>query len=297
MEGSINSPRPFKEGMVVSEILNTITIDGNIFFKANIHGIKYVKLIPCYDVEYGIVISMIAPTVHMETLDKSWLKIEFSSAHDMFRFNCPAFLQKYKGLAIESYEDEFAAPGELCKIRRASGDFAGMRHLIPTCKATRHPWFSKDARLHISLAYVRKYFTESAKKEPYVQVVSSVDDTVINREIVVSVFSGKYLVKGELAFKLKRYEHELVTPPINVLLKVLKGNAFNFKYQKHVNVENITTIHIIEEIKSERCVKGTRRRVLGVRERAQRARRKRNASLGIEAKHRREKGILDFKRK
>jgi len=280
------------------EILNTITIDGNIFFKANMQRVKYVKLIPCYDVEHGVVIRVMTPTAHVDTLDKSWLKVEFSSANDLLRFNCPAFLKrKYKGSAIETYEDELAIPGELCKIKKVRNSFEKIKGLVISPKRVRYePRFSKDGKLHISLAYARNNFTDSAKKEPYVQVTSSVDNVVINREIVVSVFSGRYLTSGELAFKLKRYEHEFVTPPINVLIKVLGSKISNFKYKKHDNVENITKIYI-EEIKSERCIKRTRRRVLGIRERAQRTRGERNASVRVEEKHRREKRILDFKRR
>lgn len=280
-----------------SQILNTITIGDNIFFKAKIRGVNYVKLIPCYDVEHGIVMRIMMPTEHTETLDKGWIKLEYSSPHDVFRFSCPSFLKKYKGAKIETYEDSFPIPGELCRVRMLTGDFSNIRHLIKVPRGVKYkPFFSKDGRFHVSLAFVRNNFPASVKKGPYVQV-SSVDNAVINHEIMVSVFSGKYLSKGEIAFRLKRYEHELVTPPIKVLLTPLEDRLANFKFKKRENTEHVTAIYTVEEIKRESNKRGIGRRVPSLRQRAIRARRQRDASRRAEEEYRRKAGLLDFKRK
>lgn len=267
------------------KILNTITIEGNIFFKAKIRGVRYIKLVPCYDVQYGIVMRMMLPTEHTETLDKAWIKLEYSSCNDLMRFNCPAFLKKYKGESFDLFEDDFTIPGELCKIRKGKGDFSKIKHLIKVPKKIQYkPFFTRDGRFHVSLAYVRNNFLKGIKDNPYVKV-SLVDDAVINHKIVVSIFSGRYLEKGQLAFKMKRYEHELVTPPISVLFKVLGKRIANFKYHEPDWFNGQVIIHTKEETQSERCGQRTGRRVLSLRQRVVRAGRQRNGIGRAQKRH------------
>jgi len=283
--------------MDISEILNTITFEGNIFFKANIKGIQYIKLTPCYDVEHGIVLKAITPGINDVTLDKKWLKLEYSKANELFRINCPSFLKQYHGSRVVVYEDCYDSTNELCRIRREKSDFSKIKHLVKIPKSIKYkPFFSNNARLHISLSYVRNNFPSSVKNNPYI-MVSLIDKNVINHNIVVSIFSGSDLRKGELAFKLKRYEHELATPPIRILQKHLNNRIQNFIYQKYEWAKDMLLIHLREEFIIERRNKRTRRRVSSLRKRAQRARRQGDANRGAEAEYRRQKRIVNFKRK
>ncbi|HUT44505.1 MAG TPA: hypothetical protein VMW95_09225, partial [Desulfobacterales bacterium] len=185
------------------KISNTITVSGNIFYKINIQYVRHIKLIPCYDIEYGVVIKMIAPPQTSSVLDKSWMAIDADVNNELFRFRCPSFLLGYIGRNAEEYEDRFPSTGEICRIRLIGGDFIGLKDMIKVPrKISYHPYFSKDGRIHISFAYIRKYFPKFLKKNLYVSPASTTQTmAVINKEIVVFVLSGTDLDKDEYAAK------------------------------------------------------------------------------------------------
>lgn len=278
-------------------IHSSITIEAPIFFKAQAKGAEFIKLVPSYDIEYGIVLKMIIPTEHVITLDKGWIRIEYNDDMETFRFRTPSSLLKYFGAEIIVYEDEFRVAGEICRIRRVRGDFSKINHLIKLPKiASYHPYFTKDGRFHISFAFMRNHFPEHLKKDPYIQA-SLVDQAVINHEILVTVFSGKDLVQGERAFKLKRYEYEMVTPPIHILFQHLGKRISGFHYNSHMVGNSLLVIYTKEVQSHEGCQQRTGRRVPGIRERVVRARRKRAGTLRFEEELRRKKILLDFKRR
>lgn len=277
------------------KILNTISFQGNIFFKVHSKGALYAKLVPTYDVEYGMVVKLVIPTNHTTYLDKSWIKIHYNEDEEKFRINCPSFLVKYKGVEIHQYEDEFYSAGEVCRIRRVKGDFSKCDNILRIPRRAKYePHFEKDGRFHISLAFIRNNFPDFLKKDPYIQV-SLVNQAVINHEILVTVFSGADLIKGEIAFKLKKYEYEMATPPVHLLLNHLKNQIKSFQYVSHHKGNRFLVIHTKRAQNNERRKQGTGRCVPGIRERAIRARRERDAGLRVEKELRRKKVILDFK--
>lgn len=277
------------------QISNTIKIDGNIFFKLNIRGVRYIKLIPCYDVEHGIVLKMTIPSDANTVLDKSWIKISLDHNNELFEFNCPSFLHKYKNSSIAVYEDAFPSVGEVCRIRKAGSDFSLIKHLIKIPrKSIYEPYFSVDGKFHISLAYVRNNFPVSVKKNPYVKL-SNIDNIVINRETMVYVFSERNLNKNEIAFKLNRSDYELVTRPISYLSKIVGPSLERFKYKKYSSKNDVMIIYL-KERKYARPEQRVRRPVCGIRQRAIRVRRARNAGQRTEAIDRGKTIFFDFQR-
>ena len=252
------------------EINNTIIIEGNIFFKVNMRGIKFIKLIPCYDVEHGVVLKMICPPDSSTVLDKSWINIEIDSNNEVFKFRCPAFLSGNIPSPISVYEDSLH--GEICRIRKIGSDFSNIKHLIKIPrKAIYEPNFSSDGKFHISLAYVRNNFINEAKKNPCAKF-SNIELAVINKEIMVYVFSERNLDKNEVAFKLTRSDYELSTRPINSLVKSLGKKIANFRYQKFSTQNDVMSMHMKEgkihaghKPRIGRLVCGIRERVRGVR--------------------------------
>lgn len=234
------------------EIGNTITIEGNIFFKVNIRGVKFIKLVPCYDVEHGVVLKMMCPSVTNTTLDKSWIKIEIDDNNELFKFRCPAFLTGNISAHFDVYEDAFPSPCEICRIRKISSDFSNIKHLIKIPRKNIYePYFSKNGKLHISMAYIRNNFIHNVKKCPCVKF-SNIQHAVINKEITVYVFSERNLDKNEIFFKLIQSEYELATRPINSLIKELGNKISNFKYKKFSKPSDDTMIIHMREGNSAR---------------------------------------------
>ena len=256
----------------MTKIRSTITVGGSICFKAKTNGIEYVKLVPYYDIEYGVILKMVYPTDLTITLDKSWMWLRYSNSDDAFRVVCPKFLKKYKGATIEFYEDEYAEPNELCRARCVTRSLALIGHLIEIPKGMKYnPGFSLDGRMHISLAYVRNNFPNNARRDPCMQAL------VINQAIIVLIVSERLLDKDDIFLKLTKGEHEFVSPPVKEISELLKESIIKFKYFKHKRTENSIVIHIKGEVLCERRDRRVERRVLSLRERARRVRRQRTA--------------------
>jgi len=234
---------------------NVISISGNIFFKIRLHGVAAIKLIPTCDAKHGIVLKMIEPERSAVVLDKKWIKI--NKGPESFSFRCPSFLSACLGTEIEIYEDEFE--GGICCICDPKNHFNVLKNSVKPLRLQYEPSFSSDGKIIMSFAYARDHL--SVKKDLYAS--GNIEDI---SNIQVQIFGGGKLIPNEYASKLIKLEHEFISKP----LLNMPENIDCFKYKNCFSNNSILTIRMGKAYEGHghgngRCVSGIRQRAIRVR--------------------------------
>ena len=281
------------------DISSTIVASGIAFRDFKKHRFDYIKLIPCYDLEYGIVIKMLRPSRYCAVLDKSWIKISPDENNEIFRFRCPSLLFGYLGAKADEYSDAFPDTDEILRLKIPDSGFSELKNqvTIPR-KQGYYPYMSSDGKLHVSLAYARNVFPESLRKNIYVSCASTTrTSVVIHREIVVQVICGASLDHGEYAFKLIRKNQEFVSRPLRPILQFVGKYITRFTYGNCMPKTNSLIIYFRECYHHARCKQRTGRHICRTSQRKSRTRRVYHEDGGAGTFDGGKDKILDFKRR
>lgn len=258
------------------EILNIITLDYNMYIKITTYGVNFIKLIPAYDLDLGVILKIIFPEKEQIVLDKKWMKLMINHNRETVRFYCPSFLRRSIGDEVYIYSDPFAKDNE---IGRISGNFNYLKNLVCIPKRRiKNPYFSKDGKLRIPFVYMKKKFPGHLYYDLYASEGITLQKDVINGIIKVIIFKGDSLVEGENASSFDYGEYEIISHPFCSLLE-MTDNINHFLLKKVICNDKNIIIYFKERKNNERYRARNGRGVRIVRKKNARTCKKGNASI------------------
>jgi len=281
------------------KISNMITVKGTVFEKIILHNTKYIKIIPCYDIEHGIVLKIIEPPYNTLVLGKSWISITVDRNNELFRFRCPSFLFDYKGADVQEYEDCYPSIGEICRLKLINGNFSKLRKMVHIPRSiTYNPKILKDGKIHISFAYIRNKFPPSLRKDLYISTAPTTQNSIDNKEIILQVLKSSDLDINEKVYKMSKAEFGFISRPLTNIYGLVGKEMENFNYKKGLFVNDVFMIYFRKARRgNERSKSRTGQSISGIRKRAIRARRIRNENRRAGTINGGKNKIFDFQRR